>query len=242
MLDNKLMKINVNGIEVDVKYSQACIDKVLLPLIEQLKNIQKQKNRKIIVYLAAAPGCGKSTLALYLETLCNDIQALSMDGFHHTNKYLNTHYRNDGTLLACHKGAIDTFDVDNLIKHIKDIKGNKEVSWPIYDRNIHDPIDNAIKVEKDIILIEGNYLLLDIKPWDKLIDYCDHSIFIKGEVIDLENRLVSRKMKSVSLDKALIHYHETDKPNILLVNKHSIKADLKLKLDLKEEVNLIQVS
>ncbi len=233
------MKINVNGIEVNVTYSKKCIDDVLLPLIDKLEILQKEKNDTLIVYLAAPPGCGKSTLALYLESLCSDIQALSMDGFHHTNNYLNKHKRADGSLLAYHKGAIDTFDVDNLIKHIKDIKDNKEVYWPIYDRSIHEPIENVIKVEKNIILIEGNYLLLNIKPWDELIKYCDYSIFIRGEVIDLENRLINRKMKSTTLDKAIIHYHETDKPNILLVNSNSYKANLNLKLDLKDDVNLI---
>ena len=233
------MKLNVNGLKVDAQYTNSCINNILLPLVKKLENIQKEKERKIIVYLAGAPGCGKSTLALYLENLSNKIQSLSMDGFHFDNEYLNTHYRKDATLLAKHKGAIDTFDIEDLTKNIKNIKENKEVFWPIYDRNIHNPIKNAIKVKKDIILIEGNYLLLDIDPWNKLTEYCDFSIFIKGEVIDLENRLVKRKLLSkANLDNALIHYHETDKPNIMLVNAHSKKADLNLKLKLIDKVDL----
>lgn len=235
------MELSVNGLKVDAQYTNSCINDVLLPLVKKLENIQKEKERKIIVYLAGAPGCGKSTLALYLEYLSNKIQSLSMDGFHFDNEYLNTHYRKDGTLLAKHKGAIDTFNIEDLTKHIKDIKENKEVFWPIYDRNIHNPVKNAIKVNKSIILIEGNYLLLDIVPWNKLIKYCDYSIFIEGEVIELENRLVKRKLLSkANLDNALIHYHETDKPNIMLVNAHSKKADLNLKLKLTDKVDLLR--
>ena len=111
------MELSVNGLKVDAQYTNSCINDVLLPLVKKLENIQKEKERKIIIYLAGAPGCGKSTLALYLEYLSNKIQSLSMDGFHFDNEYLNTHYRKDGTLLAKHKGAIDTFNIEDLTKH-----------------------------------------------------------------------------------------------------------------------------
>ena len=238
------MNLNINGINVDAKYDEKCLNNVLLPLINQLDLMQKERNSRIIVYLAAAPGCGKSTLASFLEKLSNNkIQALSMDGFHHTNAYLNTHYRNDGEPLYKHKGAIDTFNIDSLKKHIQGIKENKNVLWPIYDRKIHDPIENVIKVDKKIILIEGNYLLLNIKPWSELIKYCDYSLFIKGQTIDLENRLIERKMLSGNeYQTSLKHYHETDKPNIELVNNNSIKANLNLKLEINDEiVNLIDI-
>ncbi len=232
------MNLNINGINVNAKYNDHCINDVLLPLIDRLDTMQKEKNARIIIYLAAAPGCGKSTLASYLEYLSNNrIQALSMDGFHHTNIYLNNHFRSNGEPLYKHKGAIDTFDVESLIKHIKDIKENKDVPWPIYDRKIHDPIKDIIKVDKQIILIEGNYLLLNTKPWVELIKYADYSIFIKGQTIDLENRLIERKMLSGSkYDISLKHYHETDKPNIELVNNNSIKANLNLKLEINDGI------
>lgn len=243
------MQINVNGIEVDAKYTTSTIQNILLPLLEKLTNLQKEEGRRIIVFLAAPPGCGKSTLSLYLEYLSKTsntyttIQAIGMDGFHHTNVYLNNHYRNDtNDLLALHKGAPDTFNIESLKQHLIDIK-EKEISyWPIYDRTIHDPIDNAITVKEKIILIEGNYLLLNKDKWKDLKEYSDYNIFVYGEPINLEKRLVDRKMHSGSpFDIALKHYHETDKPNILLVNKFTLPSDLCLKLVIKEndEVELI---
>ncbi len=240
-----VMELQINGIKVTANYTTDTINSIFMPLLANLTALQKQENKRIIVYLAAPPGCGKSTLASYLERLSIEngytpIQALGMDGFHHTNIYLNSHYRkNTGELLALHKGAPDTFNLESLREHICSIKEGKETYWPIYDRKIHDPIENAIKVGSSIILIEGNYLLLNDEPWNKLKDYADYTIFITGEPIDLENRLINRKMQSgSSFETALKHYHETDKPNLLLVNQNHLPADLTLKLNISDKYHV----
>lgn len=240
-----VMELQINGIKVTANYTTNTINSIFMPLLANLTALQKQENKRIIVYLAAPPGCGKSTLASYLERLSIEngytpIQALGMDGFHHTNIYLNSHYRkNTGELLALHKGAPDTFNLESLREHICSIKEGKETYWPIYDRKIHDPIENAIKVGSSIILIEGNYLLLNDEPWNKLKDYADYTIFITGEPIDLENRLINRKMQSgSSFETALKHYHETDKPNLLLVNQNHLPADLTLKLNISDKYHV----
>lgn len=232
------MQLLVNGLKIEANYTDECIQNIFYPLLEKWTNIQKEKNRRIIIYLAAPPGCGKSTLALYLEYLSKTkenltpLQALGMDGFHHTNIYLNSHLRETtNELLALHKGAPDTFNVESLTKHIKSLQKDTVTYWPVYDRQLHDPIENAIEVTSNIILIEGNYLLLDKAPWNSLKNYADYTIFISGEPIDLENRLIQRKMHSgTSFETALKHYHDTDKPNLLLVNKYHLDADLSLKL------------
>ena len=240
-----VMELQINGIKVTANYTTDTINSIFMPLLANLTALQKQENKRIIVYLAAPPGCGKSTLASYLERLSIEngytpIQALGMDGFHHTNIYLNSHYRkNTGELLALHKGAPDTFNLESLREHICFIKEGKETYWPIYDRKIHNPIENAIKVDSSIILIEGNYLLLNDEPWNKLKDYADYTIFITGEPIDLENRLINRKMQSgSSFETALKHYHETDKPNLLLVNQNHLPADLTLKLNISDKYHV----
>lgn len=240
-----VMELQINGIKVTANYTTDTINSIFMPLLANLTALQKQENKRIIVYLAAPPGCGKSTLASYLERLSIEngytpIQALGMDGFHHTNIYLNSHYRkNTGELLALHKGAPDTFNLESLREHICSIKEGKETYWPIYDRKIHNPIENAIKVDSSIILIEGNYLLLNDEPWNKLKDYADYTIFITGEPIDLENRLINRKMQSgSSFETALKHYHETDKPNLLLVNQNHLPADLTLKLNISDKYHV----
>ena len=59
------------------------------------------------------------------------------------------------------KGAPNTFDLELFEKAIRDVDGGDEVGWPEYNRKLHNPVDNAIKVNRDIVLLERNYLLLD---------------------------------------------------------------------------------
>lgn len=39
----------------------------------------------------------------------------------------------------------------------------EDILWPIYDRNLHDVVEDQIKVTKDIILIEGNWVTIKNK-------------------------------------------------------------------------------
>ena len=59
------------------------------------------------------------------------------------------------------KGAPITFDLDKLLRKLKELKEDPVCKWPLYDRLLHNPIEDKITVDGDIILLEGNYLLLD---------------------------------------------------------------------------------
>ncbi|MCW0469481.1 hypothetical protein OH492_12255 [Vibrio chagasii] len=51
------------------------------------------------------------------------------------------------------KGAHETF---NLTSPIDMRKTSPDPKWPYYDRNLYDPVDDAITVEKEIVwVIEG---------------------------------------------------------------------------------------
>ena len=91
-----------------------------------------------------------------------DIQALGLDGFHYHSDYINSH---DAIVLGEKvpmkqvKGCPETYDTEKLRQKLEKIK-IEDILWPIYDRNLHDVVEDQIKVTKDIILIEGNWLLL----------------------------------------------------------------------------------
>lgn len=73
------------------------------------------------MFFSAPPGTGKSTLTAFWEFLSSDggmppIQTLPMDGFHHYNVWLEAHN------LRAYKGAPETFDVDRLAQHLRQIK------------------------------------------------------------------------------------------------------------------------
>ncbi|MFT9497628.1 hypothetical protein, partial [Anaerosolibacter sp.] len=108
---------------------------------------------------------------------------------------------------------------------------NNNVQWPIYDRNLHDVVEDQILVAKDIVLIEGNWLLLNEDGWKDLIGYCDYSVFIKADESMLKNRLVERKIRGgLSEEKSVEFYERSDSKNIKRVLEHSLKADLELEL------------
>ena len=62
-------KANINGIDIEVTYSQESIDNIFVPLLHELSKMHDDKKRRILVMLAAPPGAGKSTLVSFLEEL-----------------------------------------------------------------------------------------------------------------------------------------------------------------------------
>ena len=203
----------VNGFEMTAVYNEDTIQKVFLPLLKQLQQLQKEKKERIIVFMAAPPAVGKTTLCEFLEYLSKqdqeftDIQALGLDGFHYHSDYINSH---DAIVLGEKvpmkqvKGCPETYDTEKLRQKLEKIK-IEDILWPIYDRNLHDVVEDQIKVTKDIILIEGNWLLLKQEPWKSMQQYSDYKILILAEEEMLKERLISRRKKEVSQEKKLWH-------------------------------------
>ncbi len=231
--------LNINGFEFEAEYSDAEVSTILIPLLEKMTALHDSKNERIVVFLAAPPAVGKTTLAVFLEKLSQEksefceIQHLSLDGFHHKSNYLKEHkinYLGDDIYLNDIKGMPETFDYDKFLMYLKKLKSSND-KWPIYDRKSHDVIEEVVEITKDIVLIEGNWLLLDEERWNQLVKYCDLSIFIEANKTMLKERLVNRKLQGgLSYDAALDFYERSDKKNIQRVLKNRIKADINLSM------------
>jgi pantothenate kinase len=240
MLDKvKSYKVSVNSLEVNANYYEEDIENIFIPLLKHLKIMKKSKNGKLLVYLVASPGVGKSTLASFLEFLSKnsenieEIQAIGIDGFHYHQQYIKNHkVIIDGKEVPMVevKGCPETFNLSKLKSKIKVLK-NESVKWPIYDRKLHDVVEDQIVVSKEIILIEGNWLLINEDGWRDLKDYCDYSIFIKADETMLKDRLIQRKMKGgISEEEAIKFYEKSDSKNVKRVLNNSLKSDLQLEL------------
>ena len=59
----------VNGLDIQAEFDSRDRERVFLPLLHHLTDLQRSLNRRIVVFLAAPPAAGKSTLCLYLEQL-----------------------------------------------------------------------------------------------------------------------------------------------------------------------------
>ena len=189
---------------------------------------QAEPFSRFTVGIAGPPGSGKSTIAEELREAL--VQAgecaviVPMDGFHFDDAILNA--RGD----RARKGAPHTFDVAGFEALLKRIKAHEaDIAIPVFDRSMELARAGAeiIPAEAKFILIEGNYLLLDQAPWNRLKPYFDFTIFLDVNETELERRLIARWLgfgfdESGAKEKAL----GNDIPNANLVMNSSAKADL----------------
>ena len=77
----------VNGLPQKIRYNADTVEGLFLPLLRRLRELQRRSGRRCIVFLAAPPATGKSTLAQFLAQLSRTeeclppVQALGMDAF-----------------------------------------------------------------------------------------------------------------------------------------------------------------
>ena len=231
---------SINGIAYSVSYSDAFVNGTLIPLLRHLSQLHTEKGSRVIVMLAAPPGTGKSTLVSFLEHLAQSVipdkrvQSVGMDGFHLRQSYLLTHtVEVDGKSvpMASIKGAPITFDLDALTRKIREVTEGNICRWPHYDRQLHDPVDDAIMIDADIVLIEGNYLLFDADGWRELSQYTDYTISLTADEEMLRSRLIRRKMKTgMTREDAERFVESSDMRNVRLCLDKTMKADLELSI------------
>ena len=156
-----------------------------------------------------------------------------MDGFHHYNSWLDAHQ------LRPFKGAPETFDVVKLAENLRQVVEG-DCTWPQYDRQKHDPVEDALHVTAPLVIVEGNWLLLDDEKWCQLAQFCDFSIFINAPATALRERLVGRKLAGgLSLADAEAFYDRTDGPNVRRVLEESLPANLTLMMTATGEYRLV---
>ena len=232
--------LKVNGFDVRASYDDKVVNQLLVPLLHRLTRLQATRGGRLVAFLAAPPGAGKSTLAAFLELLSGQtpdvtpLQAVGMDGFHYPNAYLDGHSFEEGGRtvgMRSRKGAPQTFDVDGLRAALLDVRDANPRPWPTYSRVLHDVVPASLPIREKIVLVEGNYLLLDQGRWTGLVDLADYTVFLRAPEPLLQERLVARKMAGgMSHAEALAWYEASDGRNVKAVLTHHSPADLELEL------------
>jgi len=145
---------------------------------------------RTVVGIAGAPGAGKSTLAAELvERVGAEAALLPMDGFHLPQRRLVELGRRD------RMGAPDTFDVPAFLDVLERVRQNgKVVLAPGFDRTIEEAVPDAIRIgpEHSVVVVEGNYLLLDSGGWGSASALFDTTFFVEVPQEVRLRRLIDR--------------------------------------------------
>jgi pantothenate kinase len=185
--------------------------------------------RRFMLGLVGAPGAGKSTVAqTLLEALPGRAVVVPMDGFHLANSELARLERRD------RKGAADTFDSAGyvaLLGRLRQRPAGQVVYAPDFRRELDEAVAGAIAVpeEVELVITEGNYLLLDDGHWAGVRGQLDAVWYVDIDAELRRERLVARHMRFGRSEAAARDWvMRTDEPNALLVEATRGRADLVL--------------
>ena len=193
-------------------------------LLGRARSLAARGGRRLLG-ITGAPGAGKSTLAdQVVRSLGDDAVLVPMDGFHLAQARLEALGR------TARKGAIDTFDGGGFVHLLRRLHAADEevVHAPTFRREIEEPIAGAIAVSREVplVVVEGNYLLVDEPPWDEVASLLDETWYVDPGPLRRE-WLVTRHM-AFGRDRAEAEERSdgSDHVNALLVEGTRPRADV----------------
>ncbi|MFS0794700.1 nucleoside/nucleotide kinase family protein [Microbacterium sp. 1P10AE] len=185
---------------------------------------------RFLLGIAGSPGSGKTTLAAALVAELNTRRpdttaALPMDGFHLANATLDRLGRHG------RKGAIDTFDGWGLLALLRRVRAETghTVFAPSFRREVDEGVAGEIAIEPGVrvVVVEGNYLLVDDGPWALVGDALDEAWFCATPPGAREQRLIERHTRhGRTIEAATAWAREVDGVNAALIEATRTRADL----------------
>jgi pantothenate kinase len=184
-----------------------------------------------MVGVTGAPAAGKSTLAASVaDALCarsgaGTAIAIGMDGFHLSNTELAR------LGLESRKGAPETFDAHGFVALLRRLRAAEDpiVYAPAYSRTVHESVGGVVPIPSGtaVLVIEGNYLLLDRSPWDRVRELLDLVLYLDVPAAVRVPSLM-RRQRARGLDRDAAHdwVHRSDEANADLIASTRCRADV----------------
>lgn len=222
-------------------------------IMQQAKSCPRPR---YMVAVAGVPGSGKTTIAQAITECLNTslhvpTRLLSMDGFHLPRSALDQ-LPNPAAAYA-RRGAPWTFDVTRFVKFIQHLRHWAEtvpllelsqvrerdlevICAPTFDHETKDPEEDGMTITPDtsIIIIEGNYVLLDEPKWCEISKLVDYRVFVDTDIQDARDRIARRHVRAGiehTLEDAYRRVDGNDYLNGLLVKLKLVKPDKIVKND-----------
>lgn len=180
-------------------------------LVARVRSLVERRPGRCIVGIVGAPGAGKSTLARAVvdalsqpvddvpgargePSAARDLTAalVPMDGFHLAGSELERLDRQE------RKGAPDTFDAAGYVHLLRRLRAREPAVYaPEFRREIEEAVAGALRVGAtvDVVVTEGNYLLLDEGEWAGVRPLLDETWFLDLDDEVRLARLVARHVR-----------------------------------------------
>lgn len=190
---------------------------------------------RAVLGITGSPGAGKTTLAEALTARAAAMFAgegqepvavhVPMDGFHLSNSTL------DRLGLRDRKGAAETFDGWGFLALLRRllVETDHTVYAPGFDRAVDEGVTGQVAAPPSarLIVVEGNYLLLDRQPWSQVADVLAETWFCETPEAERVHRLVTRHEAGGRAPDAALDWATTvDGGNAALVEVTRPRADL----------------